>query len=59
VCTQERILKIFRITGLAGFFDIHPSIEAAMQVEPDGSRTDSDDPDDDTAGTTAPPAPGS
>jgi anti-sigma B factor antagonist len=91
VCTQERILKIFRITGLAGFFDIHPSIDAAMVSSPDGSQPDVDDlrssagsgpvtgsapmegadsvpevgpghagdSDDGTAGTSAPPAPGS
>jgi len=30
VCTQERLLKIFRITGLAKVFDIHDSAEAAL-----------------------------
>ncbi|MEP9384547.1 anti-sigma factor antagonist [Nocardioides sp. KR10-350] len=29
VCTQDRLLKIFRITGLAKVFDIHDSAEAA------------------------------
>jgi len=29
VCTQERLLKIFRITGLAKVFDIHASAEGA------------------------------
>ena len=29
VCTQERLLKIFRITGLAKVFAIHDSAEAA------------------------------
>ncbi|MGH3747025.1 MAG: hypothetical protein ACRDT8_06450, partial [Micromonosporaceae bacterium] len=29
VCTQERILKVFRITGLDQFFDMHPSAESA------------------------------
>jgi anti-sigma B factor antagonist len=29
VCTQERILKIFRITGLINVFSIHSSVEAA------------------------------
>jgi anti-sigma B factor antagonist len=30
VCTQEKILKIFRITGLTKVFPIHSSIEEAM-----------------------------
>ena len=30
VCTQDRLLKIFRITGLAKVFDIHQSAEAAV-----------------------------
>lgn len=30
VCTQERILKIFRITGLTKVFPIHNSVEAAV-----------------------------
>lgn len=30
VCTQERILKIFRITGLTKVFGIHDSIEDAQ-----------------------------
>jgi anti-sigma B factor antagonist len=30
VCTQDRLLKIFRITGLAKVFDIHDSAEAAL-----------------------------
>ena len=29
VCTHERILKIFAITGLDKVFGLHPSIEAA------------------------------
>jgi anti-sigma B factor antagonist len=29
VCTQERLLKIFRITGLAKVFPIHDSVEDA------------------------------
>ena len=29
ICTQERLLKIFRITGLAKVFAIHDSVEAA------------------------------
>ena len=30
VCTQERLLKIFRITGLAKVFTIHESESAAL-----------------------------
>ena len=30
VCTQERLLKIFRITGLAKVFVIHDSAEEAL-----------------------------
>jgi anti-sigma B factor antagonist len=30
VCTQERILKIFRITGLTKVFPIHSSIDEAV-----------------------------
>ena len=30
VCTQERLLKIFRITGLAKVFVIHETAEAAL-----------------------------
>lgn len=30
VCGQERLLKIFRITGLAKVFTIHPSLDAAL-----------------------------
>ncbi|MFT4262817.1 MAG: STAS domain-containing protein [Nocardioides sp.] len=30
VCTNERLLKIFRITGLAKVFDIFPTSEAAV-----------------------------
>lgn len=28
VCHQERLLKIFRITGLAKVFTIHPTVDA-------------------------------
>jgi anti-sigma B factor antagonist len=31
VCSQDRLLKIFRITGLAKVFAIHPSLDAALQ----------------------------
>ncbi len=30
VCTQDRLLKIFRITGLAKVFAIHDSVESAL-----------------------------
>jgi len=30
VCSQERILKIFRITGLEKVFGIHPTVDAAV-----------------------------
>lgn len=30
VCTQDRLLKIFRITGLAKVFVIHDSVDAAI-----------------------------
>src|SRR6266481_1442854 len=30
VCTQERILKIFRITGLTKVFGIHDTVEQAI-----------------------------
>jgi anti-sigma B factor antagonist len=30
ICTQERLLKIFRITGLAKVFAIHDSQESAL-----------------------------
>ena len=29
VCDQEKLLKIFRITGLDQIFSLHPSVEAA------------------------------
>jgi anti-sigma B factor antagonist len=32
VCTQERLLKIFRITGLAKVFPIYDSVEAAAKA---------------------------
>jgi anti-sigma B factor antagonist len=31
VCSQERILKIFRITGLTKVFEIHPTVEDAVK----------------------------
>ncbi|AYY11743.1 anti-sigma factor antagonist [Actinobacteria bacterium YIM 96077] len=32
VCTQERILKIFRITGLTKVFTIHDTVEDALNT---------------------------
>ncbi len=32
VCTQERLLKIFRITGLAKVFPIYDSVESASDA---------------------------
>jgi anti-sigma B factor antagonist len=32
VCTQERILKIFRITGLTKVFPIHASVDEAVNA---------------------------
>src|SRR6478752_3056636 len=34
VCTEEQMLKIFRITGLDKVFTIHASVEAATATEP-------------------------
>lgn len=33
VCTQERILKIFRITGLTKVFPIHESVSEAVAAQ--------------------------
>ena len=30
VCSQDRLLKIFRITGLTKVFDIHPDVASAL-----------------------------
>ena len=32
VCTQEKILKVFRITGLTKVFPIHDSVDDAVAV---------------------------
>jgi anti-sigma B factor antagonist len=34
VCTHERILKLFTITGLDGVFDVHPSVQEALDSLP-------------------------
>ena len=33
VCTQERILKIFRITGLTKVFGIHDTVDLAIAAK--------------------------
>lgn len=33
VCTSEKILKVFRITGLTKVFPIHDSVEGALSTE--------------------------
>jgi anti-sigma B factor antagonist len=33
VCTQERILKIFRITGLTKVFGIHETVDGAIEAK--------------------------
>jgi len=33
VCTQERLLKIFRITGLAKVFGIHETVDQAIAAK--------------------------
>jgi anti-sigma B factor antagonist len=33
VCTRERLLKIFRITGLAKVFAIYPSVDEASSAD--------------------------
>ena len=33
VCTQERILKIFRITGLTKVFGIHETVDGAIAAK--------------------------
>ena len=35
VCSQERILKLFTITGLDGVFTIHPTVSEAVAALPD------------------------
>ena len=38
ICSQERILKVFRITGLDRFFEMHHSVDAAAEaMSRDGS----------------------
>ncbi|GAB3265329.1 anti-sigma factor antagonist BldG [Kineosporia babensis] len=48
VCDQEKILKVFRITGLTKVFPIHSSLESALSVptpqEPAPTTISLDDP---------------
>jgi anti-sigma B factor antagonist len=37
VCNQERLLKIFRITGLDRVFTLYPTVEGATALHRDGS----------------------
>jgi anti-sigma B factor antagonist len=39
VCTQERILKVFRITGLINVFSIHSSVQGATNPDRMTGRT--------------------
>ncbi|HEX2903414.1 MAG TPA: STAS domain-containing protein [Jatrophihabitans sp.] len=32
VCTTDRLLKVFRITGLHEVFEIHPTVDQAIQA---------------------------
>lgn len=32
VITQEKVLKVFRITALTQVFDIHPTLDEALQA---------------------------
>jgi anti-sigma B factor antagonist len=34
VCSQERVLKVFRITGLTKVFSIHDTVEEALAEQP-------------------------
>lgn len=40
ICSQERILKVFRITGLDRFFEMHDSVDsAAAAISQDGASS--------------------
>ena len=41
VCGQERLLKIFRITGLDRVFTLYPTVEAATAGSSDGAAAGS------------------
>jgi anti-sigma B factor antagonist len=57
VCTQGRILRIFRITGLSRVFNIYDSVDEAVashdETDPDLAAFDetADEPADETAGS--------
>jgi len=48
VCDQEKILKVFRITGLTKVFPIHASLAEALTADPEpsiaGPRSDGEQP---------------
>jgi anti-sigma B factor antagonist len=39
VCSQERVLKVFRITGLTKVFSIHDTVEEALAEQPSGAAS--------------------
>ena len=39
VCAQEKILKVFRITGLTKVFPIHPTLDAALAAAGTSGQT--------------------
>jgi anti-sigma B factor antagonist len=45
VCDQEKILKVFRITGLTKVFPIHASLGAALATDPAGPVNPADSTD--------------
>lgn len=49
VCTQEKILKVFRITGLTKVFPIHDTVEAAVSASTGGEPADTSSPADTTS----------
>ncbi len=38
VCSQDRVLKLFRITGLDAVFAIHPSVDEAIRSLPSATE---------------------
>jgi anti-sigma B factor antagonist len=55
VCSQERILKVFRITGLTSVFPIHATLDEAVadSERADGEPADEAVADDEQAGSVA------
>ncbi|WP_460447215.1 STAS domain-containing protein [Angustibacter aerolatus] len=39
VCSQERVLKVFRITGLTNVFSIHDTVDEALAEQPSGTTS--------------------